>query len=122
MTTVGHAISRLTLPQKRRRCAMGWDHRTVGDEYDVALKLFRTLGIRCVELKKEWRVGEEIYEDSHPIRKAAFVYPGTGQHMLIEEYVAVRDYDCDGVTRLGIVIYPPGRRPDLESWTRELEA
>ena len=101
---------------------MGWDHRTVGDEYEQAIKLFCRLGIHFVELKKEWRVGGEVYEDSHPIRKAAFVHPRTGQHMLLEEYVGVRDYDCDGVTRLAVEVYPVGRRPDLESRTQELEA
>lgn len=101
---------------------MGWDHRTVGDEYNTALALFERLGIHYVELHREWRTGHHIWEDGCRIRKVAFVHPRTGQHMLLEEYVGVRDYDCDGVTRLGIEVYPVGHRPDLESRTQELEA
>ncbi len=101
---------------------MGWDHRTVGTAYGEALALFARLGIHYVELRKEWRTGHHIWEDGCLIRKAAFVHPRSGQHMLIEEYVAVRDYDCDGVTRLAAEVYPVGQRPDLESRTHELEA
>lgn len=101
---------------------MGWDHRTVGDEYNAVVTLFARLGIHYVELEKEWRKGHPVWEDGQPIRKAAFVHPLTGKHMLIEEYVATRDFDCDGVTRLGIEVYPVGQRPNLELWTRELRA
>ncbi|GEM_PF-7065122 len=101
---------------------MSWDHRTVGDAYNTALTLLEQLDIHYVELYREWRTGHSIWEDGRRIRKAAFVHPRTGQHMLLEEYVGVRDYDCDGVTQLAIEVYPVGHRPDIESRTQVLEA
>lgn len=98
---------------------MGWSHRTVGYEYEAVRKLFLLVGIDYVELEREWRRGHPIWEDGQPLRKLAFVHPGNGRHVLIEEYVAVRDLDCDGESRIVIAIYSPGQRPPLESLTQE---
>ena len=54
--------------------------------------------------------------------KTRLITSGDDLMKLLEEYVAVRDYDCDGVTQLAVEVYPVGYRPALESRTQELEA
>lgn len=37
----------------------------------------------------------------------------SGKQMVVEEYQAVKDYDCDGQDVIAIAVYEEGRRPDL---------
>ena len=102
---------------------MSYSHRTLGQErYEEALGIITMLGIRYVELKREWKLtNADAYHTrdcDFYLRKAAFVHPQSGRHMLIEEYVQILDIDCDGTSWIAIGIYPAGQRPDIESLTQ----
>lgn len=43
-----------------------------------------------------------------------------GKRIVVEEYLAVKDLDCDGASQVAIAVYEEGNRPDLA--TQVLEA
>lgn len=55
------------------------------------------------------------------LRVGRFTIPD-GRKMVVEEYLAVDDRDCDGTSVIAIEVYPEGERPDLESQTQVFEA
>lgn len=48
------------------------------------------------------------------LRIARWTTPN-GRKMVVEEYLAVEDHDCDGESSVDIAVYEKGQRPDLES-------
>lgn len=101
---------------------VGWE------EYDGFLSFLYRLGIPYVQLEQEWRNpgfwhGQERdlrkrgYEPAR-LRKAAYVHPITGKHIIIEEYVRWWSDNSDGCTYvIEIIRYRAGERPHLlDSW------
>ncbi|HEY4520452.1 MAG TPA: hypothetical protein VJJ72_01470 [Candidatus Paceibacterota bacterium] len=111
---------------------MSWDHQTLGwDRYEDLLKLLTKLDIHHIELYRKWKYSPKLHRGRDidfgeaapaPLRLAAFIHPTTGRHWLIEEYVATRDWDCDGTSWIAVEVYPVGLRPDIESRTQYLAA
>ena len=42
-----------------------------------------------------------------------------GEPMVLEEYLAVHDHDCDGVNVVDIAVYIEGERPNLKTQVLE---
>lgn len=114
---------------------MSWEHGTFGWEgYENFTRCLEAAGIKCAEeLKAEVFVrGSDSncqcycgYDPENPdescpccrgtcdhcqhLRLARFTTT-EGIPMVVEEYLAVRDYDCDGSDLINIVIYREGER------------
>lgn len=98
-----------------RRCTMSWDHGTFGwDRYDDILSALWQRKISHVEeLKDEsYSRGADLDEERQNLRIARFMNTD-GKSMVMEEYLAVEDNDCDGRSLVGVVIYEEGHKPDL---------
>lgn len=96
---------------------MGYSHTTEGGSaFPAFLKALSLCGIKP---EKEYE-GERV-SDYGPLRKAIFRLPGQENSMVVEEYLAVYDPDCDGTSSVAIEVYPEGERPDLEARTRTPE-
>ena len=93
---------------------MSYNHTTRGGEaYKGFLKALEVLGIRYDE--------DRTAEDQP--RKAYFrarqpVDTGITRQLIVEEYLLIRDADCDGTDVVAIEVYEAGQRPDLEARTK----
>lgn len=124
---------------------MSYDHRTEGFEsYEAFTNALKVAGIQFTEeLQEEAHVrGADLehacwcgYDPEKPdetcpcdqgtcghvqrLRLARFTTVG-GKPMVVEEYLAVEDHDCDGTDVITITVYPEGEQPNLK--TQVLEA
>lgn len=99
---------------------MSWDHGTYGwEQYEEILSALRQREIAYVEELKdaEYSRGADLDEERQRLRIARFVNhdsESVGEAMVVEEYLAVEDNDCDGRNLVGIVIYKEfGQKPNL---------
>lgn len=104
---------------------MSWEHGTYGwERFESFLVGLNVASIKYTvkEIKKhpEYPLfyNEDMSERRQNLRKAAFT---TGdKSLIIEEYLAVKDYDCDGADVIKIVVYEKGKRPNLKAMMREV--
>ncbi len=107
--------------------------RIVGwEEYDEFLSFLDRLGISYVQLEQEWRSSGFLHQQRHDLRKqgfesvrlrkAAYVHPITGRHIVLEEYVRSIAFEQGGLMlwTVELVRYRAGERPDLEGWKETL--
>ena len=94
---------------------MSYNHTTVGFEaFDAFIKSLRLQGIKPKVKETSKVVDLGLEEDSRHLRTATFRRPGHKRVMVVEEYLAIQDNDCDGLSRVAIETYEDGKRPDLE--------
>ncbi len=94
---------------------MSWDHGTYGwEQYEDVLSALRQRDIPYVEELKatSYFHGADLDEVRQNLRIARFVNTDK-KSMVMEEYLAVEDCDCDGRNLIGIAIYEEGHKPDL---------
>lgn len=99
---------------------MSWEHGTYGwERFDSFIGGLDIAGIAYTvkEIKKhpEYPLyyNEDMLGRRQNLRKATFA---VGDRLLIvEEYLAVKDYDCDGGDEIKLEIYEKGKRPKLET-------
>jgi hypothetical protein len=94
---------------------MGWDHGTYGwESYEAVVNGFKTLGISVEETFQELSRSRGRDNGRHRVnlRMATFSAPD-GKAMVVEEYLALDDGDCDGMSRVDAVVYEQGNRPEL---------
>lgn len=115
-----------------RRCAMSYDHRTVGfDALDSLKNSCEKLGWTLIseELTSETIITDYCAHNCHCawhdpfdegpcehmrwLRTATFRVMSTKQLMIAEEWLAEEDHDCDGTDVVKLVVYPKGCRPRL---------
>lgn len=99
---------------------MSWEHGTYGwERFESFLAAINLLGIKYTvkEIKKHLKyplyLGADLMEREQKLRKATFTVGST--KMVVEEYLAVKDYDCDGADEIKIEIYKDGKRPNLKA-------
>ena len=99
---------------------MSWDHGTYGwEQYEDILSALRQRGIPYVEELKDasYSRGADLNygvsnSEKQNLRIARFTNTD-GKSMVMEEYLVVGDYDCDGRSLIGIVIYEAGFKPNF---------
>ena len=102
---------------------MSWNHTTVGfDTFNGFIRALRLFGItpKVEEILGVVDVGP--YGAKRNFQRATFRLPGRKHRNIVEEYLAVKDCDCDGVSCVNIAVYPEGKRPNLEALCEVLEA
>lgn len=109
---------------------MSYDHRTVGFErFDSYLSALKATGTPVVEGESEeevvtdfaehnctceWYPPDEEWPCQHKRRLRRVVFSNSSKKlMVVEEWLEVEDYDCDGTDVVGIAVYPLGQRPKL---------
>ena len=123
---------------------MSWDHGTYGwERFEDFVNALRVLEIPYTQEEREEHLsrGADIlcmcfcgYNPKKPDEscpccdgtcghkqrlRTAFFTTSSGKQMAVEEYLAVKDYDCDGADAIAIVIYEEGQRPELVTQVRE---
>lgn len=103
---------------------MSYNHTTRGFEaFEVTLNTLRALSVYPTKVENlDKRVDVGLYDEERNLRTATFCIPWNGKTVVIEEYLAVHDCDCDGTDFVDIAIYEEGKRPDLESLLQEIPA
>ncbi len=94
---------------------MSWDHGTYGwERYDGILSALRQRSIPYVEELKdeEYSRGADLDEERQYLRIARFTNTDK-KSMIVEEYLAVEDNDCDGRNLVDVVIYEEGCKPNF---------
>ena len=114
---------------------MSWEHGTFGwnqYEYFVGRLMERRIPFDR-QLKEEAYIRER--EDEHfcqcaiadescthcegtcdcfqQLRMAEFKDPVSGKVMVVEEFLQLKDRDCDGASMVNITVYEKGHRPNL---------
>lgn len=85
---------------------MGHNHSYTGFEsFDEQLRLLDTLGVSyTTETLVEGVIPSSYEYDLRHFRRARFKSL-TGKPLVMEEYVASRDKDCDGTSTIGVKVY-----------------
>ena len=94
---------------------MSWDHGTYGwEQYESILSALRQRGIAYEEGPESasYSRGADVDGESQKLRAARFTNTD-GKSMIVEEYLAVEDNDCDGRDLVGIMVYEEGQKPNL---------
>lgn len=103
--------------QERKAEKMGWDHGTYGWEayegFTAALKA-NGISYRQEKLTEKLHRGRDTSSPQQRLRRAHFTTPD-GKLMVVEEYLRVKDWDCDGSDRIAISVYEEGQRPKLKT-------
>jgi hypothetical protein len=114
---------------------MSYDHSTVGwEKYEAYVQALRDAGISVHEIPDFILndFGQEAYIRGSEAEHNEFCEPGVecphiqpcrlahfttidGKSMVVEEWIRVRDRDCDGVDVIDIAVYPQGQRPELQT-------
>ena len=102
---------------------MGYDHVTVGwEHFDNYVEAVRQAPLRSgIEITTE---NNQETDDLMSLEMKRRVDPGDclrqakftnwqGEPMIVEEVILVEDQDCDGVSLVGIIVYPEGKRPPV---------
>lgn len=94
---------------------MSYNHRTEGLEKWEGVMLGLSLaGVVIQDMSATGTYEKNSYEDGK-FRILKYIDPQTGKVMVVEEYLAIKDCDCDSTSRLGVVVYEEGDRPILKT-------
>ena len=102
---------------------MSWNHTTVGfEKFDGFMQALQVSGVTPKIEELERAVDAGTFADLRHLRKATFRRKGRKRQMVVEEYLAINDCDCDGISAVDIEVYQKGHRPNLEALCQVLEA
>jgi len=101
---------------------MSWDHFTTGHQ----LFIQRVMGLEdagvktCIEKTGEKLDEQDLLRSVHELRRAWWI-DEDGKRQYIEEYLAVEDLDCDGISQIGVFRYEEDNREKKKPKTQVLD-
>ena len=104
---------------------MSWDHGTYGweaiEQFSHALGVMGIAQVIEEGPSNQYR-GSDLGGVEQNFRIIRFATSNPNKRWVAEEYLAVKDGDCDGSDQVRYEVYEEGHRPDLEGRLRVLEA